>query len=367
MDFKKKAKIALESGRVFNGFAFGAEGERTGELVFNTSMTGYQEIITDPSYKGQIVLMTYPLIGNYGFNEDDIESGKPFFEGFVCREFSRIDSNWRSCTGIEKYMKEKNIVGVEGIDTRAITKHVRVAGAMKAVISTVDMNDSSLINKAKVSKGLIGIDLVKDVTVEKAYQWNKSGKYNVIVIDCGVKFNILRILEKKGCRVTCVPACTTFEDIKALDPDGILLSNGPGDPEAVTYVIDTVKKLLGKFPIFGICLGHQILGLALGGKTYKLKFGHHGANHPVRDVLTGKISITSQNHGFNVEDSSLNMDEIVVTHLNLNDNTIEGMRLKKIPAFSVQFHPEASPGPHDAASLFDNFVEDMEKFRAKKK
>ncbi|MDD5644390.1 MAG: glutamine-hydrolyzing carbamoyl-phosphate synthase small subunit [bacterium] len=364
MIFNRKAKIAFESGRVFSGFAFGAEGEAAGELVFNTSMTGYQEIITDPSYKGQIVLMTYPLIGNYGLNEDDVESGKPFLEGFVCREFSRIASSWRSCIGIEEYMKKNGIVGIEGVDTRAITRHVRTAGAMKTVISTVDFDEDNLVGKAKKSRGLVGVDLVREVTPAKSYEWNKRGKFNVVVIDCGVKFNILRILDKKGCKVVCVPAKVSFGEIEALKPDGVLLSNGPGDPEAVSYVVNTAKQMLGKFPLFGICLGHQILGLALGGKTYKLKFGHHGANHPVKDCMTGEIFITSQNHGFNVDIAALSQDEIEVTHLNLNDNTVEGIRHRKVPAFSVQFHPEASPGPHEASALFDIFIKDMERNRA---
>lgn len=365
MKSRKRAKIAFEDGRIFNGYSFGYEGERYGELVFNTSMTGYQEIITDPSYKGQIVTMTYPLIGNYGINSGDIESRKPFLEGLVAKEFSRVASNWRSEKTIEEYFKENKIVGVDGVDTRAITKHVRLAGAMKVIISTDDMDESSLVGKARKSKGLIDVDLVREVTIDKPLKWNKEGHYKVVVIDCGAKYNILRILEKRGCKVICVPALKSAEEIFLYKPDGVMLSNGPGDPAAVTYVIKTVKKLMGKLPIFGICLGHQILGLALGGKTYKLKFGHHGANHPVRDTITGEIAITSQNHGFCVDINSLDKESIEITHINLNDNTIEGLKHKELPVFSVQFHPEASPGPHDAEYLFDKFIENMEKFHAK--
>jgi len=358
---QKKAKVALEDGEIFEGFSFGAYGERYGEVVFNTSMTGYQEILTDPSYKGQIVTMTYPLIGNYGVNTEDVESRRPFVEGFIVKECSRIASNWRSKKTLGEYLKENGIIGIEGVDTRALTKHIRLAGAMKAVISTDDMNDKSLVKKAKNSPGLIGRDLVKDVTSGGIKDWNKEGKYKVVVLDCGTKFNILRELERSGCRVIVAAADTAAEDILNMKPDGVVLSNGPGDPAAVTYVIDTVRKLIGKVPIFGICLGQQMLGLALGGKTYKLKFGHHGANHPVKDTENGKISITAQNHGFCVDINSLNLKDIEVTHINLNDNTLEGMRHKNLPIFSVQFHPEASPGPHDARYLFDSFIEMIDK------
>lgn len=359
----KKAKLALEDGRIFTGSSFGASGERHGEVVFNTSMTGYQEILTDPSYKGQIVTMTYPLIGNYGVNPEDVESRKIFLEGFVVKECSRIRSNWRSTKSLDDYLKESNIVAIEGIDTRALTKHIRLQGAMKAVLSTEDLDDKSLIKKAKTSPGLIGRDLVKEVTCNKEYKAEevtrcemRDTRYKIIAMDFGIKYNILRCLIRSACNVTVVPAKTSAEEILKQNPDGIFLSNGPGDPAAVTYAVKEIKKLLGKKPIFGICLGHQLLGLALGGKTYKLKFGHHGANHPVKDLKTNKILITSQNHGFCVDIDPLKKDDIEITHINLNDNTLEGMRHKKLPAFSVQFHPEHSPGPHDAEYLFKDFI-----------
>ncbi|MBW1823115.1 MAG: glutamine-hydrolyzing carbamoyl-phosphate synthase small subunit [Deltaproteobacteria bacterium] len=371
-----KALLALEDGRVFRGTSFGAPGERAGEVVFNTSMTGYQEILTDPSYKGQIVTMTYPLIGNYGVNEEDLESSGPKVEGFVIKEASGIVSNWRSRKGLPEYLKEHNILGIEGIDTRALTKHIRTAGAMKAVLSTECLDEAVLIKKAKDSPGLIGRDLVKEVTCQKPYQWGKKektekqkndakakGSFKVVAIDCGMKTNIVRMLDAAGCEVTVVPAHCRAEEILNLNADGILLSNGPGDPAAVTNVIETVQTLIGKLPIFGICLGHQILGLALGGKTYKLKFGHRGGNQPVKDLATGKVSITSQNHGFCVELETLNKDEIELTHINLNDHTLEGMRHKKHPIFSVQYHPEASPGPHDAVYLFEEFIHLMERWK----
>lgn len=360
MESKKKAKIALEDGRIFEGYSFGAKGTRSGEVVFNTSITGYQEILTDPSYKGQIVTMTYPLIGNYGVNLEDIESRKPFVEGFIVKECSRIASNRRSTQALDEYFKENNIIGIEGVDTRALTRHIRLQGAMKAVISTEDLNEKSLVAKAKASPGLTGRDLVKEVTSDKPVEWSKKGKYNVVVLDCGVKYNILRMLTNNNCKVLVLPVSTTAEDILAKKPDGILLSNGPGDPAGVSYVVKNVKKLLGKVPIFGICLGQQMLGLAMDGKTYKLKFGHHGGNHPVKDLSTGKIYITVQNHGFCLDIDSLNKDEVEITHINLNDNTLEGMRHKKLSAFSVQFHPESCPGPHDAQYLFGEFIQLME-------
>lgn len=356
---RKIAKIALEDGTVFQGYSFGSEEEKSGEVVFNTSITGYQEILTDPSYKGQIVMMTYPLIGNYGVNLEDVESRRPFLEGFVVRECSRIYSNWSAHKSLGEYLKENNIFGIEGIDTRALTRHIRVQGAMKAVVSMQDLDNDRLAAKARVSQGLVGRDLVKDVTVNEIYSWNNVGKYKVIVIDCGVKFNILRHLDKRGCKLIVVPYYVAADKILKENPDGIFISNGPGDPAAVNHVVDTIKKLIGKIPIFGICLGHQILGLALGGKTYKLKFGHHGGNHPVKDLKTGKVAITTQNHGFCVDVDSLNKNDIEITHINLNDHTLEGMRHKRAPLFSVQFHPEAAPGPHDAAYLFDEFIELM--------
>jgi len=351
------AILALEDGTIYRGRSFGADIEREGEVVFNTSMTGYQEILTDPSYKGQIVTMTYPLIGNYGINDEDVESRKPFVEGFAVKEYSKVASNWRSRKTLGDYLKENLVAGIEGIDTRALTLHIRRAGAMKAILSTMDTDEKSLVAKAKQSAGLVGRDLVKDVVSDTPYKWNEEGKHRVVVMDCGVKYNTLRKLAGLDCKVIVVPAKTTAEEILDMKPDGFLLSNGPGDPAALSYVVETVRQLIGKVPIFGICLGHQILGQALGGKTFKLKFGHHGANHPVKDLKTGKVSITSQNHGFCVDIDTLNKKEVELTHINLNDSTLEGFRHRKLPVFSVQFHPEASPGPHDAEYLFEEFVE----------
>ncbi|MDD5427792.1 MAG: glutamine-hydrolyzing carbamoyl-phosphate synthase small subunit [Candidatus Omnitrophica bacterium] len=355
------AILALEDGQIYKGLSFGAEGERYGEIVFNTSMTGYQEILTDPSYKGQIVAMTCPLIGNYGVNDEDAESRKPFAEGFVVKEYSKIFSNWRSKRSLGDYLKENGIIGIEGIDTRSLTLHIREAGALKAVLSTVDTDEKSLVEKAKNSPGLIGVDLVKEVACPKKYEWNNSGKYKVVVLDCGVKLNTLRALAKRNCKVIVVPARASAKDILDLKPNGVLLSNGPGDPAALGYVVKTTIGLLGKVPIFGICLGHQMLGQALGGKTYKLKFGHHGGNQPVKDVKTGKVAISVQNHGFCVDIDTLNKKDVELTHVNLNDDTLEGMRHKKLPAFSVQFHPEAGPGPSDTEYLFDKFIGMMKK------
>ncbi len=374
---KKKAILALSDGKLFEGFSFGAEGETTGEVVFNTSMMGYQEILTDPSYKGQIVAMTYPLIGNYGINDEDVESIKPYAEGFIVKEASEYPSNWRSKKTLSAYLKENNIVGIQGIDTRALTKHIRDFGAKEGVISTIDLNPKSLIEKAKASPGLIGRDLVKEVTCKKAHKWeqglwdlekgylprtpnSKLRTFHVVAYDFGIKQNILRLLINAGCSATVVPADTKAEDVMAMNPDGILLSNGPGDPEGVPYVIENVKKLIGRKPIFGICLGHQLLGLAMGGKTYKLKFGHHGGNQPVMDMMTRKVEITSQNHGFAVDVDSLK-GKAELTHINLNDKTVEGMQHKELPIFSVQYHPEASPGPHDSVYLFKRFTEMMER------
>jgi len=359
-----RAKLVFEDGTVFEGFSFGAPGETDGELIFNTSMTGYQEILTDPSYRGQIVMMTYPLIGNYGVNPDDVESRRPFVEGFVVRECSSKPSSWRAEQALPDYMVEHGIVGIEGVDTRAITRKLRIQGAMNAVISTTDLDDESLVDKARRSRHLPGLDLVREVVMDGPMQWNDQGKRNVIVMDCGVKYNIMRELAARDCRVTAVPAQTGAEQILEAKPAGILLSNGPGDPEPVSYAIETVRELIGQIPIFGICLGHQILGLALGGKTYKLKFGHHGANHPVKDMQTERVAITVQNHGFCVDLESLDTMAVEVTHMNLNDNTVEGIRHKELPIFSVQFHPEASAGPHDAAYLFDEFVRLMDEYNA---
>ncbi len=360
---ENQAFLALEDGRVFEGRSFGARGERTGEVVFNTSMTGYQEILTDPSYKGQIVTMTYPLIGNYGVNPEDVESRQPFVEGFVVRECSRITSNWRARGGLADYLRDHGIVGIEGIDTRALTRHLRIHGAQKAVISTEDSAAASLVEKARRAPGLVGRDLVKEVTCAKPYEWNRrpeiAKKFRVVAFDFGIKHNILRILEEVGCAVTVVPAFATAREVMALKPDGIFLSNGPGDPEGIPYAIAQIRELLGQKPIFGICLGHQLLGLAMGGKTYKLKFGHHGANHPVVDTRTNRIGITSQNHGFCVDVETLDRSRIEITHINLNDRTVEGMRRRDIPVFSVQHHPEASPGPHESRYLFDLFVDLM--------
>lgn len=367
-------KLALEDGLVFTGNHFGAEGETDGEIIFNTGMTGYQEVLSDPSYKGQIVTMTYPLIGNYGIAQDDNESNELYLTGFVVREKSRIKSNWRADEELDSFLKKNNVIGIEGIDTRALTKHIRQKGAMKAVVSTRDFNDAPLVDKAKKSPGLIGRDLVKEVTCKKKYFWHRtpakkhSGKEKLIVaIDCGVKHNILRELANLNCNIVVVSAFTKKEDILALEPDGVLLSNGPGDPAGVPYVAKTVRELIGKVPIFGICLGHQMLGLAFGGKTYKLKFGHHGCNHPVKDLKTGKILITVQNHGFCVEMKKVKgryylsgNKDVEITHINLNDGTCEGLRHRELPIFAVQFHPEAAPGPHDAKYLFGEFIDMME-------
>jgi carbamoyl-phosphate synthase small subunit len=375
-----KAILALEDGTIFYGRSFGAEGERSGEVVFNTSLTGYQEIVTDPSYKGQIVTMTYPLIGNYGVNEQDIESPAPSCEGLVVRENSRIASNFRSQQKLDDYLAQHGIVGIEGIDTRMLTRRLRIKGSLKGIISTVDLDDKSLVKKAKECQGVEGIDLVKVVTCKEPYVWNDTSfarlktdqcqkpakkKYKVAAYDYGIKFNILWNLVCVGCEVTVYPADYPAEKVLATGPDGIFLSNGPADPAAVTYAIKNIKKLVGKKPIFGICLGHQLLGLALGGKTYKLKFGHHGGNQPVMDLKTKKVAITAQNHGFAVDIDSIPKGTVELTHINLNDKTVEGMRHLKLPIFSVQYHPEAGPGPHDAHYLFQKFAKMMNVERTK--
>ena len=358
---KMKALLALEDGTVFYGNTFAGEGEIAGEVVFNTGMTGYQEVLTDPSYKGQIVTMTYPLIGNYGVNSQDIESGGIQVEAFVVKEYQPTPNNWRSQKTLADYLVEEGKIGIEGIDTRALTRHIRLAGAMKGVISTEDLDTASLTRKAGASQGLVGRDLVKEVTCKGPYQWpqREGARYEVVVLDCGMKFNIARSLARRGCNVTVVPANTTADKIRAMKPDGILLSNGPGDPEPITYAVRTIQNLIGEYPIFGICLGHQLLGLAFGGRTFKLKFGHRGANHPVKNLLTGRVEITTQNHGFCVDIESIKDPAIEITHVNLNDQTLEGMRHKSLPIFSVQHHPEASPGPHDSGYLFDEFIETM--------
>ena len=372
-----KALLALEDGRTFACRSFTGQGETWGEVVFNTSMTGYQEVITDPSYNGQMVTMTYPLIGNYGVNFDDIESDRIQVSAFLIKEYQAFPSNFRSTGTLRDYLIQEGILGVEGLDTRALTRHIRDAGAMRAYISTSDMNPSSLVEKAKSTPSMVGLDLVKRVTTDKPYFWsegktfisgqkagnlnkslwkNKKNRFSVLAFDFGIKYNILRCLENAGCEIVVVPASTDAATVKSISPDGIFLSNGPGDPGPVTYAIDTIRALLGYRPIFGICLGHQLLGLALGGKTYKLKFGHRGANQPVKNLLTGKVEITSQNHGFVVDIGSLSSKDIETTHINLNDNTLEGFRHRKLPLFAVQYHPEASPGPHDSRYLFNEFV-----------
>jgi len=360
-----RAIIYLEDGTYFEGRSLCVTGEISGEVVFNTAMSGYQEVLTDPSYAGQIVTMTYPLIGNYGVNEEDIESDKVHVKGFVVKEFCKTPSNYRATKSLIDYLKENKIMAVEGVDTRALTKHLRVCGAMRAIISTADFSLRSLAAKMKKVPAMEGSDWVKVVTTKEKYIWDPKKKYSfkVAAIDCGIKRNILRILSKLGCEVHVFPATAKAEEIQAVKPDGIFISNGPGDPAALSYVVETIRELIGKAPIFGICLGHQLLGLSLGGKTYKLKFGHHGVNHPVKDLLINKISITSQNHGFCVDINSLNKDDIEVTHLNLNDNTVEGLRHKRFPLYAIQYHPEAAPGPNDAHYLFERFIEMMKENR----
>jgi carbamoyl-phosphate synthase small subunit len=363
-----KALLALEDGKIFQGESFTGPGETTGEIVFNTSMSGYQELLTDPSYKGQIVTMTYPLIGNYGVNPEDMESVRIQAEAFLIKEYNAIPSNYRATGTLADFLKNQQILGVQGIDTRALTRHLRVAGAMKGIISTLDLDPASLVCKARNSPALVGRDLVREVTCPEPYGWTNagprpgnnfstagSGRYKVVVFDYGLKYNQLRLLAERGCSLQVVPAATSAAEVLALNPDGIFLANGPGDPAGIPGVVATVQELLGRKPIFGICLGHQILGLAYGGSTYKLKFGHRGGNQPVKDLVTGKVEITSQNHGFCVDAASL-PKEVMVTHINLNDGSVEGMRHQIYPAFSVQYHPEHAPGPHDAVHLFDRFI-----------
>ena len=369
-----KAVLLLEDGTVFEGKGFGAKGQSCGEVVFNTSMSGYQEILTDPSYHEQIITMTYPLIGNYGTNEADWESRKLFVRGLIVKENCPYASSWRNQASLDQYLQDNAVVGLEGIDTRKLVRHIRTQGAMRGILSSSETAVTKLKAKLDQYPGLVGRDIVQDVTTTKAYGWNKGTvdvikgtealpktEFKVVAIDYGIKQNILRLLRSHGCRVTVVPAQTSAKAILGKKPDGVFLSNGPGDPAAVHYGIETVAALLGKVPIFGICLGHQILALALGGKTYKLKFGHRGANHPVQDLDTGKIEITCQNHGFCVDLESLKGKDVELTHINLNDNTLEGLRCQKSKAFSVQYHPEASPGPHDSAYLFQSFIALMKK------
>lgn len=373
-----KALLALADGTTFFGESFGAEGEAVGEVVFNTNMTGYQEVLTDPSYKGQIVTMTYPLIGNYGINREDLESQRPQVEGFIIKEGSRLASNWRKEQSLEEFLAEHQVVGIQGIDTRALTRHIRTYGAQTGMISTRDLDPESLVNRARKAPTLIGRDLVREVTCSEPYLWHQrswewgkgyqnqqpdTAQFRVVAYDFGMKYNILRQLVSHGCQVQVVPATTPAEAILEMAPDGIFLSNGPGDPEGVPYVIHSVQQLIGTVPIFGICLGHQILGLAFGGRTYKLKFGHRGGNQPVKNLLTGQIEITSHNHGFAVDASSL-PSGLEVTHINLNDQTVEGMHHRELPIFSVQYHPEASPGPHDSHYLFRRFVELMQQYKS---
>jgi carbamoyl-phosphate synthase small subunit len=366
-----RALLVLADGRAFEGEALGARGETRGEVVFNTAMSGYQEVLTDPSYKGQIVCMTYPHIGNTGVNEEDVESRRPWAEGFVVREASPVASSWRATATLDAYLERHGIVGIQGIDTRALTRHLRDHGAQEGVISTEDLDPRRLAAKAKASPGLIGRDLVKEVTCDTAYAWTESvwrlgagytaappSRVHVVAYDSGIKHNILRQLAAEGCRVTVLPAFAPAEDVLALAPDGLFLANGPGDPEAVPYLAGAVRRLVERgLPTFGICLGHQILALALGARTFKLPFGHHGVNHPVKDLGTGRVEITSQNHGFAVAPDSCVAAGLDVTHVNLNDGTCEGLRHRSLPVFSVQYHPEASPGPHDSHYLFRRFVD----------
>jgi len=385
-----KAILYLEDGTSFFGQSLSTKGTSAGEVVFNTAMTGYQEVLTDPSYAGQIVTMTYPLIGNYGVNDEDVESSKIHVKGFIVKEFCRWHSNYRATKSLIEYLDENKIMAIEGMDTRALTRHLRVQGAMKGIISTEDFDPQSLKEKLDKIPSMEGSDWVKEVTTKQKYVWESERfgashsmsvddnaksqatsdkqpatekKFKVAAIDCGIKYNILRILTRLGCEVHVFSAHASVKEIEAIGPDGILVSNGPGDPAVVSYAIETVKEFFGKVPVFGICLGHQIVGLALGGKTFKLKFGHHGTNHPVKDLLDNRISITSQNHGFCVDIKSLKKQDVEMIDINLNDQTLEGIRHTTLPILSFQYHPESAPGPHDAEYLFDYFIEMMTKHK----
>ncbi len=375
------ALLALEDGTVFEGKAFGAPVDKAGEVVFNTSLTGYQEIFTDPSYAGQIVVLTNPQIGNYGTNEADNEAGKPFIEGLIVREYSPIASNWRSDADTSEFLAKHGIPAVTGIDTRTLVRKLRMGGVLRGVISSTCLDARELVERAKNVPSMAGMDLATRVTTKQPYLWREgvspvsesevlvagvAPKFKVVAYDFGMKRNILRRLAHVGCDLTVVPAGTSAEDVLAMKPDGVFLSNGPGDPEPLEYQAKQIRQLMGKTPIFGICLGHQILGLALGGKTFKLKFGHRGGNHPVLNKVTNKVEITAQNHGFAVDPDSLNQNEIDFTHINLNDNTLEGLRHRSMPLFCVQYHPEAAPGPHDSQYLFDDFVRLMDEWKGSK-
>ena len=376
-----QAILALEDGRIFRGRGFGAPAERVGEVVFNTSLTGYQEIFTDPSYAGQIVVLTNPHIGNYGTSPSDAESAHPYIEGLVVREFSPVASNWRSTEVADEYLERSGVPVIAEIDTRAVVRHLRANGCLRGVISTNVDDVDALVAKARAHKTMAGTDLASVVTTKKAYEWgaddprNETGdallpsedgaaaeQMHVVAYDYGIKQNILRMLTRENCRVTVVPATTPASEVLAMNPDGVFFSNGPGDPEPLEYAVENIRELQGKKPMFGICLGHQLFGLALGGKTYKLKFGHHGGNHPIKNLETGKVEITSQNHNFNVDPATL-PDDVVQTHVNLNDNTLAGLKHRSDPMFSVQYHPEASPGPHDSHYLFRDFRKMMEEWK----